>query len=34
VPDRGTCTIEEMVVVTQEGCEWLSSPQKKLVLIG
>lgn len=34
VPDRGTCTIEEMVVVTQEACEWLSSPQKKLVLIG
>ncbi len=34
VAGRGICTIEEMVVVTQEGCEWLSSPQKNLVLIG
>lgn len=34
VPRRGICTIEEMVVVTREGCEWLSTPQKRLVLIG
>jgi len=34
VPDRGVCTIEEMVLVTEEGCEWLSTPQKQLVLIG
>lgn len=34
VPGRGVCTIEEMVVVTQKGCDWLSQPQKELVLIG
>jgi Xaa-Pro aminopeptidase len=33
VPDRGICTIEEMVVVTREGCDWLSTPQKSLVLV-
>jgi Xaa-Pro aminopeptidase len=33
VPGHGVCTIEEMVLVTQEGCEWLSTPQKKAVLI-
>jgi Xaa-Pro aminopeptidase len=34
VPGRGVCTIEEMVLVTQEGCDWLSTPQKRLVLVG
>jgi Xaa-Pro aminopeptidase len=34
VPGRGVCTVEEMVLVTPEGCEWLSTPQKQLVLIG
>jgi Xaa-Pro aminopeptidase len=34
VPGRGVCTVEEMVVVTQAGCEWLSTPQKTLVLVG
>ena len=33
VPGRGICTIEEMVVVTEDGCTWLSTPQKSLVLI-
>jgi Xaa-Pro aminopeptidase len=33
VPDRGIATIEEMVVVTDEGAEYLSTPQKKLYLI-
>jgi Xaa-Pro aminopeptidase len=29
VPGRGTATIEEMVVVTNNGADWLSHPQKK-----
>jgi Xaa-Pro aminopeptidase len=33
VPGRGICTIEEMVLVTEHGCEWLSTPQTELVLI-
>lgn len=33
IPGRGICTVEEMVLVTVEGCEWLSDPQKTLVLI-
>lgn len=33
VAGRGICTIEEMVLVTAEGCEWLSVPQKELILI-
>jgi Xaa-Pro aminopeptidase len=33
VPDRGIATVEEMVVVTDSGAEFLSSPQKELVLI-
>jgi Xaa-Pro aminopeptidase len=33
VPGRGVCTVEEMVLVTQSGCDWLSQPQKRLFLI-
>jgi Xaa-Pro aminopeptidase len=33
VPGRGTATIEEMIVVTQNGADWLSHPQKELILI-
>jgi len=33
VAGRGICTIEEMVLVTESGCEWLSTPQTSLVLI-
>jgi Xaa-Pro aminopeptidase len=33
VPGRGIATIEEMVVVTRDGAEYLSTPQKELGLI-
>ena len=33
VPNRGVATIEEMVVVTDQGAEYLSKPQKELILI-
>jgi Xaa-Pro aminopeptidase len=33
VPDHGTVTIEEMVKVTESGSEYLSHPQKELILI-
>lgn len=33
VPDRGVVTMEEMIVVTDDGAEYLSKPQTKLVLI-
>jgi Xaa-Pro aminopeptidase len=33
VKDRGVATIEEMVVITETGAEYLSTPQKKLILI-
>ncbi len=33
VPDRGIATIEEMVIVTDAGAEYLSTAQKELILI-
>jgi Xaa-Pro aminopeptidase len=33
VPGRGIVTIEEMVVVTETGTDWLSDPQTELILI-
>ena len=33
VKDRGVATIEEMVVVTKDGAEFLSVPQKEIILI-
>jgi Xaa-Pro aminopeptidase len=33
VQNRGVATIEEMVIVTENGCEWLSHPQRELILI-
>lgn len=33
VPGRGVVTIEEMVVVTKSGAEWLSTPQKEVLLV-
>ena len=29
----GVATVEEMIVVTENGCEWLSHPQKEIFLI-
>jgi Xaa-Pro aminopeptidase len=34
VEGRGVATIEEMVVVTAIGADWLSTPQQNLILIG
>jgi Xaa-Pro aminopeptidase len=33
VPNRGIATIEEMVVVTNTGADWLSTPQKDIWLV-
>ena len=33
VAGRGVVTIEEMVVVTRDGAEWLGRPQKDIVLV-
>jgi Xaa-Pro aminopeptidase len=32
VPGRGIATVEEMVIVTASGAEFLSTPQKELFL--
>lgn len=34
VPNHGVVTIENMVVVTAQGTEYLSTPQEELILIG
>lgn len=33
VPNRGIATIEEMIVITKNGAEWLTTPQKNIILI-
>ena len=33
VPDHGIATIEDMVEVTESGAEFLSTPQKELIVI-
>jgi Xaa-Pro aminopeptidase len=33
VEGRGIATVEEMVIVTENGCEYLSTPQRELILI-
>lgn len=33
IEDRGTATIEEMVVVAKNGADWLTHPQKEILLI-
>ena len=33
VPDKGIVTIEEMIIITKNGAEFLTDPQKKLFLI-
>ncbi|MBU2492779.1 MAG: Xaa-Pro peptidase family protein [Bacteroidetes bacterium] len=33
VKGKGIATIEEMIVITKEGAEWLSKPQKEIILI-
>lgn len=34
VPGRGVVTIEEMVVVTRDGADWMGRPQKDIILVG
>lgn len=33
IENRGVATIEEMVVITEDGADWLSIPQKQLILV-
>jgi Xaa-Pro aminopeptidase len=33
VPGRGVVTIEEMVVVTKDGADWMGRPQKDILLV-
>ena len=34
VPGRGIVTVEDMVMVTEDGAEYISTPQRELILIG
>jgi Xaa-Pro aminopeptidase len=34
VPGRGIVTVEDMVMVTESGAEYISTPQRELILIG
>ncbi len=34
VPGRGIVTVEDMVVVTEDGADYISTPQRELILIG
>ena len=34
IPGRGIATVEEMVLVTEQGAEFLSTPQRHLLLVG
>lgn len=34
VPGRGIATVEEMVVVTADGAQYLSTPQRELIVVG
>jgi Xaa-Pro aminopeptidase len=34
VPGRGVVTMEEMILVTEDGARYLSEPQQSLLLIG
>jgi Xaa-Pro aminopeptidase len=34
VPGRGALALEEDVLVTADGFEWLSTPQRELWLVG
>ena len=33
VPGRGVVTMEEMILITQDGAQYLSDPQQSLLLI-
>lgn len=33
IENYGVATVEEMIVVTEKGCEWLSRPQKEIFII-
>ncbi|MHB8904565.1 MAG: M24 family metallopeptidase [Melioribacteraceae bacterium] len=33
VPEHGVVSIEEMIIITETGCEWLTNPQKNIILV-
>ena len=33
VPDHGVVSIEEMIIITENGSEWLTNPQKNIILV-